>query len=247
MPSHSLDVLARLAPQVPAPLVERAAAWTSRSVPVEPDRAASVVLLRETGAGLETFLLHRHARMVFAPSMVVFPGGRVDPVDRVDPVRPEPVEGPESGASTSSARMMSSELVRCAVRETEEETGVRLAPDALLPWAHWVTPELEPRRYDTFFYLAALPADQQADDRSGETDHAAWSTPAAAFADAQAGRIGLMPPTLSILLELAELGSLPAVREAAADRVIERVLPRLVRDGDGWRFAYPRVGGPEGG
>ena len=158
--------------------------------------------------------------MPFAASMVVFPGGRLDPADRsdADPIR------------------------RCAVRETEEETGVRLAPDALLPWAHWVTPELEPRRYDTFFYVAELPPGQQADDRSGETDRADWSTPAAALADEQAGLIGLMPPTLSILLELAALGSLAEVRRAATDRVVERVLPGLVRDGDGWRFDYPRAG-----
>ena len=219
MPSHSLDVLARLTPQVPDRLVERAATWTQGSVPVEAGLAASVVLLRETEAGLETYLLHRHARMAFAPSMVVFPGGRVDPADRADP---DPVR-------------------RCAVRETEEETGVRLPPEALMPWAHWVTPELEPRRYDTFFYLAELPGDQQADDRSGETDRADWSTPAAALAEERAGRIGLMPPTLSILLELAELGSLAAVRRAATDRVIERVLPRLVPEGAGWRFDYPRA------
>ncbi len=75
MPSHSLDVLARLAPQVPEQLVERAAAWPEGFVPVEPELSASVVLLRETGSGLETFLLHRHARMAFAASMVVFPGG----------------------------------------------------------------------------------------------------------------------------------------------------------------------------
>jgi 8-oxo-dGTP pyrophosphatase MutT (NUDIX family) len=223
VPTHSLEVLARLAPQVPRQLAERAAAWRDGSVPVEPALAASVVLLREDGTGLETFLLHRHARMAFAASMVVFPGGRLDPADRADP---DP-------------------LRRCAVRETEEETGVRLAVDALLPWAHWVTPELEPRRYDTFFYLAELPPGQQADDRSGETDRADWSTPAAALADERAGRIGLMPPTLSILLELAELGSLAAVREAATDRVIERVLPRLVPDGAGWRFAYPHATGRE--
>ena len=217
MASHSLDVLSRLEPRVPVRLVERAAAWTAESVPVEAALAASVVLLRENVAGLETFLLHRHARMPFAASMVVFPGGRLDPADRtdVDPIR------------------------RCAVRETEEETGVRLVPDVLLPWAHWVTPELEPRRYDTFFYVAELPSGQQADDRSGETDRAGWSTPAAALADEQAGRIGLMPPTLSILLELAELGSLAELRRAATDRVVERVLPGLVRDGDGWRFDYP--------
>src|ERR671916_1725345 len=153
--------------------------------------------------------------------MVVFPGGRLDPADQGDP---DPVR-------------------RCAVRETEEETGVRLPPEALLPWAHWVTPEIEPRRYDTFFYLAELPAGQQADDRSGETDRADWSTPADALTDERAGRISLMPPTLSILLELAELGSLAALREAATDRVIERVLPRLVADGAGWRFAYPGAAG----
>lgn len=224
MPTHSLDVLDRLTPHLPERLVARAAAWTHLSVPVEPVRAASVVLLRETAAGLETFLLHRHARMAFAASMVVFPGGGVDPVDHVaddqDPVR------------------------RCAVRETEEETGVRLPPAALRPWAHWVTPEFEPRRYDTFFYLAELPAGQHADDRSGETDRADWATPAAALADERAGRIGLMPPTLSILLELTDLGSLAAVHHAAADRVVERVLPRLVLEGDGgWRFRYPRRGG----
>src|ERR671917_1096010 len=139
MPSHCLDVLARLALQVPDQLAERAAAWPEGSVPVEPGLAASVVLLRETGSGLETYLLHRHARMAFAASMVVFPGGGLDPADRSanDPIR------------------------RCAVRETEEETGVRVDPKALLPWAHWVTPEIEPRRYDTHFFLAELPDGEQ--------------------------------------------------------------------------------------
>ncbi len=158
--------------------------------------------------------------MAFAASMVVFPGGGLDPADRsaADPIR------------------------RCAVRETEEETGVRLDPAALLPWAHWVTPEFEPRRYDTYFLLAELPEGQQADDRSGETDRAEWSTPAAALAAERAGQIGLMPPTLSILLELSELGSLDAIRQAATDRVVERVLPELVEGADGWQFRYPAPG-----
>lgn len=219
MPTHSLDILARLTPHLPERLIARAAGWDPGSDPVEPVLSASVVLLRETVAELQTFLLHRHARMPFAASMVVFPGGGVDPVDRADtdPVR------------------------RCAVRETEEESGVRLTPAALRLWAHWVTPELEPRRYDTLFFVAELPAGQQAEDRSGETDRADWATPAAALADEAAGRIGLMPPTLSILLELADLGSLAAVRDAATGRVVERVLPQLVRVGHDWRFAYPRV------
>jgi 8-oxo-dGTP pyrophosphatase MutT (NUDIX family) len=235
MPSHSLDVLARLASRVPDRIVQRAAAWTAGSIVAVPRPAASVVLLRAvgcasirggtppaaTGSGVETYLLHRHARMPFAASMVVFPGGGLDPADRAadDPIR------------------------RCAVRETEEETGVRLDPRDLLPWAHWVTPEIEPRRYDTYFFLAELPDGQQADDRSGETDRAEWSTPDAALAAEQAGHLALMPPTLSIVLELSELGSLGAIRQAARERVIERVLPQLVQGADGWQFRYPAPGG----
>ena len=220
MPSHSLDVLARLTPRVPDRILQRAAAWTPGSVAAVPRPAASVVLLRDVGSGVETFLLHRHARMAFAASMVVFPGGGLDPADRAadDPIR------------------------RCAVRETEEETGVRLSPEALRLWAHWVTPEIEPRRYDTCFFVAELPEGQQADDRSGETDRAEWSTPQAALAAERAGKIALMPPTLSILLELAELGSPAAIRQAATDRVVERVLPEVVQVADGWQFRYPAPG-----
>ena len=79
--------------------------------------------------------------------MVVFPGGRVDAVDissEGDPIR------------------------RCALRETSEETGVVLTETDLHPWAHWITPEIEPRRYDTTFFVAAVPDDQQAADISGE-------------------------------------------------------------------------------
>jgi 8-oxo-dGTP pyrophosphatase MutT (NUDIX family) len=217
VPSNSLDVLARLAPRVPDRIVQRATAWTADSVAAVPRMAASVVLLRAAASGLETYLLHRHARMEFAASTVVFSGGGLDPADESadDPIR------------------------RCAVRETEEETGVRLDPEALLPWAHWVTPEIEPRRYDTYFFLAELPEGQQADDRSGETDRAEWSTADVALRAEQAGQITLMPPTLSILLELSELGSLDAIRQAAIERVVERVLPELVEGSDGWQFRYP--------
>jgi 8-oxo-dGTP pyrophosphatase MutT (NUDIX family) len=112
MPSHSYDVLIRLAPQVPAAIVQRAARWTSDSVPSTPAAAASVILLRDGSAGLETYLLHRHARMAFAPSMVVFPGGGLDASDASEEADP---------------------LYRCALRETFEETGVVLSAADLYP------------------------------------------------------------------------------------------------------------------
>ncbi len=151
--THSHDVLGRLALEVPHRLVELARRATAP--PVTPAASASVVLLRDGPVGLETYLLLRHARMAFAAEMAVFPGGRLDPVDG---------SGPDA-------------LVRCALRETREETGVRLEADGIRPWAHWITPEPEPRRFDTAFFVAALPPGQDARDISGETDSADWWRP----------------------------------------------------------------------
>jgi 8-oxo-dGTP pyrophosphatase MutT (NUDIX family) len=224
MPTHSYDVLIRLAPEVPAAMLKRAAQWTRYSVPSLPAAAASVILMRDGPSGLETYLLHRHARMAFAPSMVVFPGGRVDAVDTSgegDPIR------------------------RCALRETSEETGVVLTETDLHPWAHWITPEIEPRRYDTTFFVAAMPDDQEAADISGETDHADWSTPGEALAAQRTGRISMLPPTMSILIELADLATVTDVINQTIDRTIEPVLPQLVETESGWQFRYPRAGPPE--
>ena len=224
MPTLSYDVLIRLAREVPAAMLKRAAQWTRDSVPSLPAAAASVILLRDGPSGIETYLLHRHARMAFAPSMVVFPGGRVDAVDTSgegDPIR------------------------RCALRETSEETGVVLTETDLHPWAHWITPEIEPRRYDTTFFVAAMPDDQEAADISGETDHADWSTPGEALAAQRTGRISMLPPTMSILIELADLATVTDVINQTIDRTIEPVLPQLVETESGWQFRYPRAGPPE--
>jgi 8-oxo-dGTP pyrophosphatase MutT (NUDIX family) len=221
MQSHSYDVLIRLAAGVPAGMVERAARWNPDSVPSVAAPAASVILLRDGPAGLETYLLHRHARMAFAPSMVVFPGGRVDAADATDESDP---------------------IYRCGLRETFEETGVILSEADLHPWAHWITPEIEPRRYDTTFFVAAMPQDQQAADISGETDDADWSTPAAALVAERSGRILMLPPTISILIELADLPNVAEVINHARGRQIEPVLPRLVETESGWQFRYPQAG-----
>lgn len=223
MPSHSYDVLIRLSPQVPAGMVERAARWTPDSVPSVAAPAASVILLRDSQDGLETYLLHRHALMPFAASMVVFPGGRMDPVDA------------ESGLDPIRA---------CAVRETAEETGVLLDEANLLPWAHWITPEFETRRYDTWFFVAAMPLDQQAVDMSGETDLAEWATPRKALAAVHSESLKMLPPTMSMLIELADLATVAEVINHATDRRIEPVLPRLVETESGWQFRYSQVSPP---
>lgn len=217
MSTNSGDILRRFAPQLSDALAARVERWVPGSE-VVPRAAASVILLREA-AELETYLLWRHARMPFAASMVVFPGGRMDPADQEsdDPWR------------------------ACGVREATEETGVVLDPADLLAWAEWTTPAFEARRYETRFYVAALPSGQEAGDVSGETDSADWMTPAAALGAADRGELALMPPTQSILMELADLGSIAAVTAAAVGRIIVPIVPEPVRHEDGWRFRYPAV------
>ena len=221
--SHSHDVLTSLSPVVPTSLARLAEGWEPCRTPATPRSAASVVLCRDGVSGLETYLLHRHARMAFAASMVVFPGGGVDPVDRsaADP------------------------LVACGIRETREETGVDLDAAQLVSWAHWITPVMQPIRYDTFFDLAALPAGQTAADLSTETDSAAWTAPGAAVTAYEAGELAMMPPTLSILLELAGLETVAEALAVGRDRVVEPVQPEVVRAGDRWVYRYPAA--PAGG
>jgi len=228
MPVSSRDVLSRLDHRVP-PLVIASLESARSQAPVEARPAASVVLLRDHGidgvTGLETYALHRHSRMPFAPGMVVFPGGRVDPSDGVPVV--------DHGLGDPA-------LLACAVRETEEEAGVRLDPVDLRPWAHWITPEAEPRRYDTFFYLAALPAGQQAADISGETSAAEWRGPQQLLSAADAGEIAMLPPTRSILIELAGYSSVEEALASASDRIVETVVPVAVNGPGGWIFEYGR-------
>ena len=224
MSSHSWDVLARLPRQPPADMIILAEARRPGDPAARPAPSASVILVRDAPTGLETYLLHRHARMPFAASAVVFPGGRVDAVD---------VAG---GGDPARA---------CAVRETAEETGVKLKSDDLVPWAHWITPEPAPRRYDTRFFLAALPDGQHAQDVSGETDYAGWELPASVLAASDRGDITLMPPTRSILLELADARSVRELLDAATGRMIECVLPEIIKTESGWTLRYPSRSGKE--
>lgn len=117
--------------------------------------------------------------------------------------------------------------------------GARLVlrADLLRPWANWVTPVEEPRRYDTRFFTAALPDGQLADGVTSEASDAVWQRPSEAIADWEGGRRLLLPPTWVALADLAELGT---VAEAlAVEREVDRVIPKLVRDGDVVRVVLP--------
>jgi len=118
-----------------------------------------------------------------------------------------------------------------------------LRGDLLRPWSHWITPEIEPRRYDTRFFVAALPAGQRARHVGGEADEAAWIGARAAVRGHREGRLAMLPPTLVALEEVAAHDDVASV--LAAPRRVRRVMPWL--DGDAMRVDLDGVGGGEVG
>jgi 8-oxo-dGTP pyrophosphatase MutT (NUDIX family) len=123
--------------------------------------------------------------------------------------------------------------------------GLVLRADLLVPWARWITPEGEPRRFDARFFAAALPAGQVATGHAAESDHIAWLRPADAIAAARAGEISLFPPTAATLNDFAAADKDGVAAILGRPPLIEPVMPRLVReDGEAWLYIPDEVGYP---
>jgi 8-oxo-dGTP pyrophosphatase MutT (NUDIX family) len=195
--------------------------------PVRP--AATVLLLRTVDSGFEVYLLRRAPTMAFASGMYAFPGGAVDPADSAGP----PLAG-GWGARLGRPEPEAQAVVRAAVRELIEETGVRVAPGDLVPWTRWITPEFELRRYDTYFFVAALPEGQEPADVSGEADRTEWVRPSDAVARTASGELVMLPPTAVTIGELARHDSVGSVLAAGAGRdAATPIVPRVERSPDG--------------
>jgi 8-oxo-dGTP pyrophosphatase MutT (NUDIX family) len=152
--------------------------------------------------------------------------------------------GPDATRVVQDASRYAGERAALVARELSlagflAGSGLVLRADLLRPWANWVTPAGERRRYDARFMLAELPAGQQADGRTSEAVEAVWCRPADALADRGAGRRWLMPPTWCTLAELAELGSVAEALAASEGREIEKITPLLVRAGGELHLIFP--------
>lgn len=212
------------------------------SAPVPARPASTVLLLRDGAQGLEVFMVVRHHRIDFASGALVFPGGRVETSDAV-------LAGGDGSLAFAVA----------AIRETWEECGVLLArpgasataegefaamlaarglvPDltALAPFAHWITPVAVPKRFDTHFFLAAAPSDQNAVHDGGEAVDSVWIRPADALAAAEAGTRKVVFPTRMNLTKLARSNSVAEAFAAARAKPVVTVLP-IQRDAPEGRY-----------
>jgi 8-oxo-dGTP pyrophosphatase MutT (NUDIX family) len=124
--------------------------------------------------------------------------------------------------------------------------GLVLRADLLTPWARWITPEASPRRFDTWFFAAALPPGQTATAAPeghadpGESESGTWLGPAAALGAAQAGEITLLPPTAVTLGELARHHDVAGI--LARRQVITPRLPKVIVEDGRTRLAMPPAG-----
>ncbi|MEU8753593.1 NUDIX hydrolase [Streptomyces chartreusis] len=243
--------------------------------PVTPKRAATVMLLKDTGTGPSVHMLRRRSSMAFAGGAYAYPGGGVDPRDEQQIRWAGPTRAwwaRRLGLEEAAAQA----IVCAAVRETYEEAGVLLAgptddsvvgdttgedweadraalvardlsfaefldrrglalrSDLLGAWTRWITPEFEPRRYDTWFFVAALPEGQRTRNASTEADRTVWIRPTDAAASYDKGELLMMPPTIATLRQLTPYDSAAETLTAAPDRDLTPVLAqaRLGEDGE---------------
>lgn len=108
------------------------------------------------------------------------------------------------------------EAARAAVQSREigfadllSARGLVLRGDLLAPWARWITPDFEPRRFDTFFFLARLPEGQVTRDVGGEAEHRVWRAPG------EVADLPKLPPTAVTLAQLSGYAGVDEVMAAA--------------------------------
>lgn len=190
-----------------------------------PRQAASVILLRGAGDGLEVLLVKRNPAARFMGGAWVFPGGAVDAAE-------------EGGDAPHRA---------AAVRELGEEAAVHgVDPLALVPFSRWITPEEVKIRFDTCFFLTPVPDGAEPAPDGQETVDARWFEPQGALDAHSRGEILLVFPTIKHLEQLGRFDTADALLEYARGREVVPVQPRVVVSGETARILLPGEPGYEG-
>lgn len=181
--------------------------------------AATTVLLRDGEDGLDVLMVRRNSKLEFAGGMWVFPGGRIDPDDY-----PGGVAMPDDPALVEAAAR------RAAVREAREETGLEIEESTLVWFSHWTPPAISPKRFATWFFVAAAPADlADLHVDGGEIHEHGWLTPTAAMDRRNGGEIELAPPTWITLEQLSAFGTVEQAVRSLGSAPPEHFSTRFAR------------------
>jgi 8-oxo-dGTP pyrophosphatase MutT (NUDIX family) len=165
-----------------------------------------VVVLRGDRTAPEILMVRRTRKASFMADAFVFPGGRVESTDG------------DGEAAFAVA----------AARELAEEANVHVDASALVPFARWITPSAEPKRFDTHFFVVVAPADAEPRVDATEVTEHLWATAAEILSSHDAGRLLLAPPTLHTLSALRPHGSIREVMTWAQSQERVPIQPKLV-------------------
>jgi 8-oxo-dGTP pyrophosphatase MutT (NUDIX family) len=127
---------------------------------------------------------------------------------------------------------------------TEHE--MLLALDELVPYAHWITPEGMPKRFDTWFFLAAAPPEQVGAHDGKESTDSIWVSPREALAGGESGRFKLPFPTTRNLIRLGKQGSVRTALDDARGRKVVTVMPVMTKLNGGRQLRIPLEAGYDG-
>jgi 8-oxo-dGTP pyrophosphatase MutT (NUDIX family) len=138
--------------------------------------------------------------------------------------------------ATHRARLLKGETSFADILRGE---GLTLAPDLMVPFAHWITPEPMPKRFDTHFFLVTAPMSQLGAHDGDESVEGLWITPQHALAEAEAGRRTLVFATRMNLAKLARYGTVAEAVDAIRARPVVTVVPRVKRTSEGRWLQIP--------
>jgi 8-oxo-dGTP pyrophosphatase MutT (NUDIX family) len=203
--------------------------------------AASIILLRPAASGFEVFFVCRHRGSSFMASAYVFPGGAAEEGEdaRTAAARELFEEAgvllakTDEHAETETLEMMSQAQLRKAIQgganalATLTSVGLAWSTDVLMPWSHWITPSIEPKRFSARFFVAELPAGQTPQFDATETVNQVWVSPEEGLARSE--ELLLPPPQIRTLWELSHYKSINDVFAAGRARSEEPhpIMPRL--------------------
>src|SRR4030088_3854112 len=126
------------------------------------------------------------------------------------------------------------------------DNGILLALDELVPYAHWITPEGMPKRFDTWFFLAAAPPEQAGAHDGKESTDSIWVSPREALAGGESGRVKLPFPTTRNLIKLGKQMSVKAALDDSRGKTIVTVTPIMTKNNGGRQLGIPLEAGYDG-